>query len=70
MVAGGFYVQHLFSIDTAGILMKGETGLNDFTVSVGKYHPYKESKVNVSLIKPFRLMKIPAIIIENRNLLF
>ena len=36
MIAGGFHPRQLFSIDTAGILMKEES-LNQFTISVDKY---------------------------------
>ena len=31
----------LFSIDTAGILIKGETHINNFIILVDKYHSYK-----------------------------
>ena len=41
MIAGGFHTHQLFSIDTAGILMKGETGLKLFIISVDKYHSHK-----------------------------
>ena len=37
MIAGSFHPRQLFSIDTAGILMKGGIGLNDFTKSFDKY---------------------------------
>ena len=46
MIAGGFHPRQLFSIDTAGILMTGES-LNQFTISVDKYHSYKVKKVNI-----------------------
>ena len=39
MIAGGFHSQ-VFSIDAAVILMKGETGLSHFKISVDKYHSY------------------------------
>ena len=41
MIAGGYYSRQLSSIDTAGILIKVETGLNHLTISVGKYHSCK-----------------------------
>ena len=41
MIAGSFHSRQFFSIDTAGIIMKGETDLNHFTISVDKYHSYK-----------------------------
>ena len=41
MITGGFHPPQLFSIDTAQILMKRETGLNHFIMSVDKYHSYK-----------------------------
>ena len=48
MIAGGLNPRQLFSIDTTGILMKGKTSLNHFTISVDKISFYK---VNVWLIK-------------------
>ena len=47
MIPGGFHLHQLFSIDTAGILMKGETDLNHFTISVDEYHSYKINKIIV-----------------------
>ena len=47
MIAGDFHIRQLFSIDTTVILIKGETGLNHFTISVDKYHSYKVNKVNI-----------------------
>ena len=47
MIAGGFHPRQLFNIDTTGILMKRETGLNHFTKSVDKYYTYKVNKVNI-----------------------
>ena len=41
MIAGDFHPHQLFSIDTAGILMKGETDLKHFIISVDKHHSYK-----------------------------
>lgn len=51
-IIGGFHTRQLFSTDTAGILMKGKTGLNNFKISIDKNHSYKVSKVNIWLIKP------------------
>ena len=50
MIAGGFHLGQLFSIDTAWILMKGEIGLNHFTILVDKHHSYKVSEVDIWLI--------------------
>ena len=43
MIVGGFHPYQLFIIDTAGILMKMETGLVYFVISVDKYHSHKVS---------------------------
>ena len=73
MIAGGFHPRQLFSNDTGGILMKRETALNRFTISVDKYHSHELKiwliKTNL-LVLFFRLMKIPAIITENGKVLF
>ena len=47
MITGGFHPRQLFSIDTAGILMKGETDLNHFTISIDKHHSYRVNKVTI-----------------------
>ena len=42
--SGGFHPRQLFSVDTAGTLMKGETTLNDVTILVDQYHSNKVIK--------------------------
>ena len=44
MIASGFHPRQLFRVDNTAILMKGETGLNHFIISVDKYD---SDKVNV-----------------------
>ena len=41
MIASGFHPRQLFSNDTGGILMKRETAVNRFTISVDKYHSHE-----------------------------
>ena len=48
MITRGFHPTQFFSIDTAEILMKGQTGLNHLMISAYKYHSYK---MNIRLIK-------------------
>ena len=47
LIAGGFHPRQLFIIDTAGFLMKRETSLKYFTISVDKHYSHKLNKVNI-----------------------
>ena len=69
MIVGGFHPYQLFIIDTAGILMKMETDLVHFVISVDKYHSHKVSIWLIKLISwycCFGLWKFQQLILKRK----